>query len=63
MPHAGRHEESEAVLDVLLEVELLLGLAHLHLAFAGVQTDELVGVRVHLEANVPTDRYGHQCQN
>ncbi len=54
MPGAGGHLDAPAVLDVLLEREVVLRRPHLHAALAGIDTQELIGAVVHLEANRTT---------
>src|SRR4029077_901027 len=62
VPRARGHEDRPPVLDLPVEVEPVLAGAHLHAAPARVEPQELVGLRVSLEADVLADGDRHEGQ-
>lgn len=48
VPSPGGHEDAPSVTDVLFDGQFVLRWAHPGLAVASVETEELIGVCVHL---------------
>ena len=62
VPGACRHEDAPSVGHLLVELEVVSAGSHLNAAATGVQSEELIGLGVHLESDVSALRDGHQRQ-
>lgn len=60
VPRSGRDVDGPAVGDILGKIELVLAWPHQASALPGIQAQELVGVRVNLQADGFSHRDGHQ---